>query len=345
MDLYVRTRSYNSYGGTLEFRVIEGLFDQVETTFGSALTEIDFLLCLASRPGTIPRPSLEQMFDEYHNKWLPTLPLRTFRRAKRLVEISAKVDWLYAQDLVPEEKAEFEARRNRYLHDRQIEVCKLLVSELETLKTKFKRSDDFDYPRFMLWARSLPAMIPQQKSEADVLVARLDERRRQRREQMSPWEKLDIDWEEFHPNAKALIPDYRLWSATDDLSPNGNDTGADVLALVQEEKSQLRTTRDEGRTFYRHIWESWGFSWPPSNEPSEAIDYNTHREFVVALAFSYLKVIGQCPAWLRESAIGEIERYQTFLKDRHEGWSHLREALEMHALMHTTLSSTESHER
>jgi len=338
MDLHVLTRSYNSYGGTLEFKVIEALFDQVGATFGSAVSEIDFHLCLASRPGTVPRPTLEQLFDEYHSQWLPTLPMRSYRRAKRLVEISSKVIGLYAQDLIPEEEAEYKARKNRYLHDRQVEVCRLLVSELEALKTKFKRTDDFDYSGFMTWVRLLPEVIPQHKSEADALIATLDERRRQLREQMSPWEKLDIDWNEFHPEAKKLIPDHRLWSAVDDLSPNGNDTGADVLALVQEEKSKLKASRDEGYDFYRQIWESWGFSWPPTNEPSDAVDYNTHREFVLALAFSYLKVLGQCPIWLRESAINEIEKYQTFLKARHQGWSHLQAALEMQALMHKALS-------
>lgn len=339
MDLHILTRSYNSYGGTLEFRVIEALFAEVGATFGAGVREIDFLLCLASRPGTIPRPSLEAMFEEYHNRWLKELPLRTYRRSKGLIEISASVDFLHAQDLVPEEKAEFQARKSRYLYDRQLNVCQLLISELEACKAKFKPSDDFDYSNFIQWARSLPERIPETKAEADAHVAVLEEQRRKRREQLSPWEKLGIDWDEFHPHAKELIPDHRLWSATDDFSPNGNDTGADVLALVQEESSKLTSCGDDGRGFYRTTWEQWGFSWPPDQEPSDEIEYNIHREFVVGLAFSFLKVLGQCPAWLRSSAMDEIERYQTFLKHRHEGWRYLQEALEMQELMHSTLSA------
>jgi len=338
LDLHVLTRSYDSYGSTMEFKVIEALFDQIGATFGTAVREIDFLLCLKSLPGTTPRQSLESLFDEYHNGWLPKLPLRTYRRSKGLIEISAKVDFLYAQDLIPEEKAEFEARRNRYLYDRQVAICRLLISELEACRSRFKASDDFDYPAFVIWARSLPAMIPEQKSDADVLVANLKERRRQRREQLSPWKKLGVDWDEFHPSAKELVPDHRLWSITDDLSPNGNDTGADVLVLVQERASRLGASRDEGRSFYKEVWETWGFSWPPPGQPSDAVEYDMHRELVVGLAFSFLKVLGQCPAWLRDSAIAEIEAYQKFLSERHAGWSHLSEALEMQTLMRSVLS-------
>jgi uncharacterized protein YfeS len=191
----------------------------------------------------------------------------------------------------------------------------------------------------MDWARSLPSRIPTEKQGADELAAGLDKRRRQRYERLSPWEKLDIDWEEFHLRAKDLVPDHRLWSVIDDLSPHGNDTGSDVLTLVQENASALGSGSDEGRGFYRATWEGWGFSWPPELQPSDEVEYNTHREFVVGLAFAFLKVIGQCPPWLRASALNETERYREFLEHRHKSWEHLQEAIAMQALMHSILAN------
>ncbi len=339
MDLFVLTRSYNSYGGTPEFGVIEALFDQIGVRFGSAVREIDFVLCLASRPGVQPLPSLETLFEKHHSHTLAELPSRTFRRKKGLVEIVTGVDFLDAQDLIPEQKADFQARMGRYVYDRQISVGRLLVSELEACRPRFKPSDDFDYRSFIDWARSVPANIPKEKADADVLIGELKERRLQKRDQLSPWEKLDIDWDEFHPRAKELVPDHRLWSLTDDLSPNGNDTGADVLTLVQENAAGPTLRADEGRGFYRTTWEEWGFSWPPAQQPSANIEYNTHREFVVGFAFAFLKVLGKCPHWLRASALDEIVKYRAFLEDSAAGWEHLPEAVTMLALMHSTLST------
>lgn len=337
LELHILACSYNVHGGTPEFTALEALFDQAGTTFGSAVREIKFALYLAAGPDVQPLPSLEEGFKNYHENWLPSLPSRTFRRSKGLIEISVRIDFLHAQDLIPETKAEFQARMDRYLYDRQVTVFRLLIAELEAFKKRFKPSDDFDYPKFIDWARSLSARIPKEKSEANELAASLAERRRQRYEQMSPWEKLGVDWEEFHPRARELVPDYRLWSETDDLSPNGNDTGADVLASVQEDASKLESSDDEVRALYRKTWEDWGFSWPPDQQSSDETEYNIHREFVVGLAFACLKVLGHCPAWLRTAATDEIERYQQFLEHRHKDWEHLQEAVAMQALMHSTL--------
>lgn len=339
MDLHILTRSYNTWGGTPEFEVIEALFDEVGEKFGPAVREIHFVLCLRSRSGTKPLPSLESVFENYHNQFLAELPSRTFRRKKALLEIKMGVDFLDAQDLIPEEEAEFRARMGRYIYDRLIGVSRLLVAELEACKPRFKRSDEFDFPSFLDWARSVPARIPHEKTQADVLVGDLEKRRRDRFEQLSPWEKLCIDWDEFHPRAKELVPDHRLWSTTDDFSPNGNDTGADVLAMVQERASDPTLRADEGRSFYRATWEQWGFSWPPNSSPSVDIEYNEHREFVVGLAFSFLKVLGRCPAWLRAAALDEIVKYKAFLEQNAEGWEHLQRELSMQALMHSTLSA------
>jgi uncharacterized protein YfeS len=339
LDLCIFTRSYNTYGGTPEFKVIEALFAEVGEKFGPAVREIDFVLCLRSRSGVEPFPSLEDLFENHHKQVLTGPPLRKFHRKKALLEITTSVDFLDAQDLIPEEKAEFQERWTLYNYDRQIAVGQLLVGELEACKPRFKRSDEFDFPNFIEWARALPTRIPREKAQADVLVRDLEKRRRYRFEQLSPWERLGVDWDEFHPRAKELVPDHRLWSSTDDFSPNGNDTGADVLAIVQENASGPALRADEGRAFYRATWEEWGFSWPPAQHPSANIEYNTHREFVVGLAFAFLKVLGKCPPWLRASALDEIAKYRAFLEASAAGWEHLQEAMTMLALMHSTLSA------
>ena len=52
---------------------------------------------------------------------------------------------------------------------------------------------------------------------------------------MSPHdENWDLEPENGHPNARLLLSEPFYWDSTDDNSPLGNDTGADVLSFYSE---------------------------------------------------------------------------------------------------------------
>ena len=336
MDLNISTRSYNTYGGTPEFEIIEALFELSDQSFGTALQKIEICLCFASRPDATPRSSLEGMFKDYH-AWLETGPSRTFRRKRAELDISTKAEFAFARDIIPKAKHEYKARNERYIYTRQLEVLALLEAELKASKSKFKASDDFDHAGFIEWVGSLGAQIPKTKAEADALIEKMNARRQKIFDQKSAWQKLDIDWDDYHRDARTLVPDHRLWSIIDDFAPNGNDTGADVLSFVEEDIKALQNASDEGRAFYKQIWIDWDFSWPPNRTPSDEIEYTAHRQLVVGLAFAHLKLLGHCPEWLRVLALEEVTNYKRYIAEQNADWVHLQEAVAMQDLMISVL--------
>ncbi len=314
-----------------------------QENFGSALRGIEFEICFTSKPESKPLPKEITLFSEYHvppmvsrfneyHNWLNAIqPSRTFQRKKAKLEIAAiRADFAFAEDIFPESPEACRERNECYMYEWQLEVLKLVIAELDKCRKKFNSKDDFDYPKFMKWVYTLPEQIPRTKPEAMTLIKQMEQQQSQIYEQMSPWEKLGIDWDDFHPAARDIIPDPRLWDEAYDFSPNGNDTGADVFSMVQEQKRKLKTAKDEGKSFYKKVWtDVWGFSWPPNREPDDNHDYTAHPEFVIGMDYSYLKLFGQCPEWLRSLALNEIVEYQEYLTTHHQDWEYLNEALEM----------------
>lgn len=341
MDLYIFTQSYRSIGGPPEFKAIESYFGLSEQDFGSALKRIELTLRFASKPGIAPRRTLEAMFENYHDS-LKNNPVRVFRRKKALLELTIYTDFAFAEDIIPQTPKQYEARNKRYNYDWHIAVSKALIAELRASKSKFKSTDDFDFYLFMKWAERLPSFIPKTKAEADVFSIELDKQRSEARLRMSPWELLDIDWDEYHPDARKLVPDHELWSGVDDFAPNGNDTGADILALVRDKKKVFKNSPTSGKKLYEDTWCNWGFSWPPERQPSDSIDYNIHRELILGLAFACLKILGNCPPWLRDEAIVEIANYKDYVERELGDWPHKKEALAMQTKMDNVLRSTTS---
>jgi uncharacterized protein YfeS len=48
-------------------------------------------------------------------------------------------------------------------------------------------------------------------------------------ESLSAWDKLQIDWQQYHPKSRHILDDVFFWDPTNDFSPNGNDFGWDIL--------------------------------------------------------------------------------------------------------------------
>lgn len=341
LDLYISIQSYRSFGGTPEFQAIESYFGPSGQDFGSALETIELTLRFASKPGIAPRRTLEAVFESYHDN-LKNNPERTFRRKKALLALNVYADFVFAEDIIPRNSKEYEARNERYNYDWQVAVSNILITELEASKSKFKSTDDLDVLRLMDWVKGLPTYIPRTKAEAEALAEKLNKHRSEIRSRMSPWEHLDIDWDDYHPNARKLVPDHRLWSSVNDLAPNGNDTGADILALVQDQKKALMKSIAHGKNLYKDTWSNWGFAWPPERQPSDSSDYHAHRELILGLAFAYLKILGNCPAWLRDEAIVEITSYKDYVERQLQDWPHAKEALTIQTEMDRVLRSAAS---
>jgi len=154
---------------------------------------------------------------------------------------------------------------------------------------------------------------------------------------MDPWELLDIDCDEYHAEARSYLTDHRLWSEANDLAPNGNDAGADVLAFVRENKARLEKSTDAGREIFTSMWQGWGFEVPSDTSNFDDIASDEFRRFTVGFAFAYLKCIGSCPQWLNESALELIQSHEKYVRKKFPNWAHMEEFVSLNSAMEKAL--------
>jgi uncharacterized protein YfeS len=336
MELLVMARSYNAYGGVEEFSPVEMLFEPVATMFGTGLKEIELTLQFASRPGTKPLPSLESRFSAFHSS-LDATSERRFNRKRGILTICTKADFAFAQDVFPKVPMGKSPEYSSNAHYWQRQLLSILASELKACEKKFRGVDGFEFENFLKWVEHLPSILI---ADQDIARMQLEEFRLRRfwaRQALSDWDRLDLNWADFHPSARSIISNPRLWDEADEFSPNGNDTGADTLALAQASVGELTKSQDEGRSFYERIWTQWGFAFPvTANETSEVAE-DVHREFVIGLAFAYLKLLGKCPKWLLQLAHEELDRHQGNLDQNKNQLTFYRQASEMNGLVRQVL--------
>jgi uncharacterized protein YfeS len=119
---------------------------------------------------------------------------------------------------------------------------------------------------------------------------------------MSPWERLGIDWRDFHPNARRILDDPFYWEEANDFSPHGNDTGADLLSDYRTWSSAHPA--GDPLAFLRGLVASWGFAVDSTDPTFRAVS----DEAAVALAFAELKIRGVCRPAVAEFAKQAVQR-------------------------------------
>ncbi|MBK8039960.1 MAG: hypothetical protein IPK22_22940 [Verrucomicrobiaceae bacterium] len=135
---------------------------------------------------------------------------------------------------------------------------------------------------------------------------------------MSPWEKLGIDWQDFHPKAKSILDDPFFWDCTNAFSPNGNDTGADLLEGYRE---RLKKNKEgHSAKFIEALAKRWGYN------GCTDMDEETRDEADVALAFADIKLRGRCDAQARQIALDAIKNQRRIAHDETDP-PHLQERL------------------
>jgi len=139
-------------------------------------------------------------------------------------------------------------------------------------------------------------------------------------EKLDEWEKLGLDWDDYHPNAKDVVPVTKLWDSADEFAPNGNDTGADTLGFFADWNK-----RNSGKStliFLKDLLKNWEVD---IDDPYES-EYSsfTYFQTVVGLAFASAKLRGECEQLLKEKALLSIQRYLDEIAGRTE-WEHRAE--------------------
>ncbi len=289
------TRSYDEYGHEQTLSLIPDFILADAPTFGSAIKELT--VNFHFRTSESPRRTLERTYAEFHANRL-RLPKAVFVRSREKVEIDI------ASDLIVNDPNDWKQRIER----RKMSVSLFragfgeLVSALSMLRSKITTKDDFRLDAFLDYCQQREASLPSTDEGLVMLGKQLDERRAAIRVAKSPWEILDVEWRDFHPEARNILDDPFFWKGSDDFSPHGNDTGADLLAAYRSWLKQHKN--DDPLDFYHRLTSRWGFALD-TTDPTfrSALD-----EAAVALAFAELKLRGDCRPSAATLALQALER-------------------------------------
>ena len=306
MDFHVNAKSYNCYGGHTTLSPIGDFLLAGGGNFGDAIKEI--AVTLHFRDSGPAKKTLESLLQT-HNNFRSTLPKITYRRAKGKVEIEIASELMEGRDWT----------RSSTL---SLPLFKAGVDEvinaLGLLRARLKRTDDFSLEKFLDHCEAAKKGIPNSEDALQHLASGLEAAAQAKRDGMSPWEKLGIDWEDFHPKAREILDDPFFWNCADDFSPNGNDTGADLLESYRDWHKAHKDVMPI--RFLEKLARQWGYS------DINAMDEDVRCEASIALAFADIKLRAACNQQARQLALDCIgqQRAQALAAGN---WSHREEKL------------------
>lgn len=310
MEVLVQTRTYNRSGSSAIFSFVGDQLMLELGEYGGAVTSIEITAYLCS-PTRNPRPTLEGLFDQYH-EYLKKLPTVTFRRKLNRVEIGFLSQHFNAADLEGWKPSVEKS------HIAALEVAKALP----LLKKRLKRDDEFDTDRFLKEATEVLNRKLGSMDEWDAIREKAKQKRIYLFAAKSPWEQLEIDWSHFHPQAKEILDDPFYWDCASDLSPHGNDTGADLL--VDYRRWDKRNGNESPLKFLVQLFKGWDIKpidWSITNEndvqqldEEQPIPLRVCNEAAIALAFASIKMRASCSADVVNLATSALKRTAILVK-------------------------------
>jgi uncharacterized protein YfeS len=290
LEFYLMARTYNCYGGHVTLSLIPGFLLLDAPSFGPALAELTVTMHFVTSgpPGT----TLERMYADFHAMRLK-LPKVVFRRSRRTANIDV------SSDLIDGDEWEYRRGLSLSLFNAGFEE---ILSALQLLKTRLARTVDFRLDAFISHCEGQRLKLPASELELAELQNRIRDREAAIRAAKSPWEFLDIDWRDFHPDARSILDDPFFWECDNDFSPHGNDTGADLL---EDYRAWLkRRPHDDPMQFLEVQARRWGM---PLDE-SAGTDLEVVDDAAVALAFAEFKLRGACRPSAAEFALRAVVR-------------------------------------
>lgn len=320
MEFYVMARTYNTYGGHSTLSLISDFLLWDAGDFGSAVAELTLTFHFPHTGQALP--TLEQTFADFHAS-RESLPKVVFRRKRGQATIDIASELLDGKD--------WDQKRGLSLPLFKAGVAET-VAALELLAKRLTAKDDFQLVAFLGHCNKAQLRLPSTAEELAAFAEESKQRKVARHAAMSPWERLGIDWRDFHPDARKVLDEPFFWELSNDFAPNGNDTGADLLADYR--KWFRRNPSKDPITFYRELLRRWGFPEVPSSD----LEQTVMDEAAVALAFAEFKLRADCrpsAALLARAAI-ERQRQQAI---EAENWPHKEERLKTLDILEAKLPS------
>lgn len=163
-----------------------------------------------------------------------------------------------------------------------------------------KKTDDFDQQAFLLWFDAWRGFEVAGDRPLYELWNAASEEKIRRRNAADPWSLLAVDWNRVHPRARLLLDRLEDWSESDDFSPHGNDTGADIF---REWSAYSRLTPEKV---------ALRMGWALSISEMKEMMRREWLEIHMALAFGHIKRNGSCPSSLAAATCALLD------ESRHE---------------------------
>ena len=191
MKFWIHYCTYNEYGTIYEGIVVSDVLESQETSFGTALEEVDFVLWFKRKdPSDLSgvEKSLWNTHQNYHKNSCAKLPYLKFERSKKRLDIATIATFGVSQDLPRKPRNGKQSYRKEWTEA----ILDQLILEVEVCRKKFKPSDDFQFDAFLEWLKSSRSIIPKNKRIAEKLRVESQKRFKIARSKMSDWEKLGI---------------------------------------------------------------------------------------------------------------------------------------------------------
>jgi len=287
-DVFVHFTSYDQHGSEQNLALIAGVLER--TPIAAALRRVEITIWFFTRRE--PRKSLESVFEDF-NLRIEQLPKVKFHRKKATLSIDYATAIGAIEIVLP--------------HEIDYGFFAEAFDELVSVFSKLEPA------QLGQWADAARLSAPGSQAELEAFAAEEETRKAAQTATKSPWDLLGIDWEDFHPDARRILDDPFFWETGNDFSPNGNDTGADLLHEVGRDS---RSKTDPIR-FLANLFRRWGvatmISTALGKTPSERDDKDetailTHDEAAIALPFALIKRYGSAPRAAIDLALKAIAR-------------------------------------
>lgn len=181
----------------------------------------------------------------------------------------------------------------------------------------FSKEDDFDKDGFFSWLLEMRERPWGDGKDLQTTLKIASDKIREKwtaRAESDPWSVLSVDWSTMASNARDILDDPIDWSETDDFSPHGNDTGADIFA---DWSRFARLTPEAAATEI-----GWGSDFDLSND----LCWRDWVEINLALAFGHIKKTGICPPEIASKAYSVLSEEMARAKEASD-WQYREEFL------------------
>jgi uncharacterized protein YfeS len=321
LEFYVMASSYNTYGGHATLSLLADFILAEAPEFGAGVTELTVHFNFPHFGP--PRSTLERDYDEFHAN-LRTLPKVVFRRKRGKAVIDIASQLLDGKDLEGPTKLSVSLFRSGFGET---------VTALKLLRPRLTSKDMFSLDALLDHCRGREVKLPSSDEALAPFKSEVDRREAELRGRSSPWERLDVDWRDFHRDARRILDDPFFWEEGNDFSPHGNDTGSDVLSDYR--RWLQRHPSDDPLRFYQNLMARWTFA----EDATDPLIRSAMDEAAVALAFAELKLMrADCRPSVAQLAKNAIRRQREEAFNA-EGWPHREDRLKSLELIESKLQT------